>query len=55
MLSRSPDLTVRRRGGSTLTTRVLSSSSLRTPKDARLIPFGMAENADVGGELTVAD
>jgi len=32
-------------------TRVLSSNSLRTSKDFRLIPLGIAENVNGGGEL----
>ena len=48
MLSSSPDLTVRMMEGSTRTTRVLSSNSLRTPKLFRLIPLGMAGDINVG-------
>lgn len=48
MLRRLFDLTLRMTEGRTRMTRVLSSSSLRTSKDFRLIPLGIAEDVNGG-------
>jgi len=48
MLLRCFDFTVRSTDGRTQTAKVLSSNSLRTSRCFRLMPFGMAEYADVG-------
>ena len=47
MQSRLTDVMVWRMGGSTRTTRVLSSNSLRACKGVSLIPLGIPGNANV--------